>query len=107
MGACIAYPRSTFGGVTYPARLTIYFNGRYSNSNWNTMRHTATTTGNLTIPRASCTYNTWWQGTNMPVGKSTKLLLLHQDKLHTDIMLLLFQQQIYFSNPQTNYIHWT
>ena len=93
MGACIAYPRSTFGGVTYPARLTIYFNGRYSNSNWNTMRHTATTTGNLTIPRASCTYNTWWQGTNMPVANQPNYPTTLQDKLHTDIMLLLFNNR--------------
>lgn len=106
LGACIAYPRSTFGGVTYPARLTIYFNKRYSNSNWNTMRHTATTTGNLTIPRASCTYNTWWQGSNIPQANQPSYPTTSGQTSYR-YNAPSFQQQIYYSNPQTNYIHWT
>ena len=106
LAAVIAYPKTSFGGYSSPARLTIYFNGRYSNSNWNTMRHTATTTGNLTIPRASCTYNTWWQGSNVPVANQPNYPTTSGQTSYR-YNAPAPQQQIYYSNPQTNYIHWT
>ena len=79
------------------ARLEVTFNQRRTNSNWNTMRHTKTTLGQLTMPRASLFYATYWVPGQPSTTGQTKYTYYAPPSVNT----------IYFNNSQTIYVHWT
>jgi len=89
----ISYQKSGFGN----ARLEVTFSQRRTNSNWNTMRHSKTIGGQLTMPRASLFYSTYWVPGQPTTTGQTKYTYYAPPSVNT----------IYFNNSQTNYVHWT
>lgn len=91
----ISYQR--IPGISPLARLEVTFSQRRTNSNWNTMRHTKTIGGQLTMPRASLFYSTYWVPGQPTTTGQTKYTYYAPPTWNT----------VYYQNSQTNYVHWT
>jgi hypothetical protein len=89
----ISYQKTNFGN----ARLEVTFNQRRTNSNWNTMRHSKTINGQLTIPRTSMAYATYWTPGQPTTTGQTKYTYTAPPAWNS----------IYYQNSQTNYVYWT